>query len=126
MACCSGRFERPAVEREELLPGLDVFTLLEVDRGELAGDLRADRHRGKGLDGADDAHFERHVLADCGGGRDGHSGRRCVLLRLDRLALRTGRGRECRAQQQPDNATGGETHDGRPCNPGPDGTLDHR
>ena len=51
-------FERPPVEREELVAALDVVTLVEVDRGELAGELRVHGDVRRRLDGADDQPME--------------------------------------------------------------------
>ena len=70
------RFERTSIEREQDLPLRDVVAFLEVDRGELAGDLRADGHAGRSLDGANRAELERHRLAD--DLRERHRNRRCA------------------------------------------------
>ena len=104
------RLERPTVKREELLTGLDVITLLEVDRRELAGDLRPDRNRGVRLDSADDAHLYRHLLADRRCSRYGDARRRPVLLRRTGLALRARSERGRRAQHEPENETTREGH----------------
>ncbi len=52
--------ERPLVERDEQLALLDVVAFYEMDGGELAGDLRAHRNRGRGDDAADALHDDRH------------------------------------------------------------------
>jgi hypothetical protein len=77
------RLERPAIQREEFLSGLDVVAFLEVDGGEFPRDLGAHRDRGIGFDRADDAGLERHRLAHGGGRGDRHRGRpRPLRLRL--------------------------------------------
>ena len=104
------RFERSAVQREELLPLLHVVTLLEFDGGELAGDLGADGHRRIRLDRADHADLERHVLLDGSRGRDGHCRRGRILLRLKVLAFGTCPGGDRRSYHQAKNETGRQTH----------------
>ena len=68
-------FERPPIQGEQRLSFLDVVAFLEVDRGQRAGDLRADRDVRKRFGGSDHADRERHrFLLDDGGG-DGNGGR---------------------------------------------------
>src|SRR6185369_11209641 len=61
--------ERAAVEREEDLAFRDVVAFLEIDGGQLTGDLRVNGHDRVGFDAADHANLDRHrFLHD---GRDG-------------------------------------------------------
>ena len=66
-------FERTRIQRKEHLAGLDVLTLAEIDRLELARHLGPDGHGRIGLDGADDLYVERHFLLEHR--RDGHGNR---------------------------------------------------
>jgi hypothetical protein len=67
-----GRLERPPVELEQDLVLLDVVAFLEVDRRELAGDLRPDGDDRVGFDSPDDADLDRHRLLHDRGHRDRH------------------------------------------------------
>ena len=66
------RFERPPIQREQDLPGRDVVAFGEVDAGQLAGGLRADRHGRERLGRADDADLDRHRLLNDRANRDGN------------------------------------------------------
>ena len=79
-------FQRPVIQREKHLPGLDIIALLEIDRFEFSGNLRPDRHCGERLDRANDSHFERHVLLDDPGDRDRNGRLRRRAARPARIA----------------------------------------
>ena len=52
--------ERPRIDREERVAGLNVLPFAEVDLGHLAADFRLDRNRRVGLHGADFVELRRH------------------------------------------------------------------
>ena len=72
-ACCSAASSGRRSSVNSSCPAWTSSPCWKLTDGELAGDLRAHRHRGIGLDGADDADLERHGLADHGADGDGRA-----------------------------------------------------
>ena len=108
------RFERPLVERDEDLALLHLVAFVEVDRRQLAGDLRVDRDGRRGDHRADALDGERHRLLDDRRRRDRHGlrvlrrrrGRRRRRRRRSGFAAGAGRRRRRRRPARSDPRTG--------------------